>query len=34
MPDFRNMGLEFQNIFVIFEILVLEFVLLQSLVQK
>ena len=34
MPDFRNMALEFQNIFFIFEILVLEFVLLQSLVQK
>ena len=34
MADIRNLGLEFENAFVIFEISVLEFVLLQSYVQK
>ena len=34
MPDLRTLWLEFENIIVIFEISVLEFVLLQSLVQK
>ena len=34
MPNFRILGLEFENTIVIFEISVLEFVLLQSLVQK
>ena len=34
MPDFRISELEFENIIVIFETSVLEFVLLQSLVQK
>ena len=34
MSDFRILGLEFENIIVIFEISVLEFVLLQSLVQN
>ena len=29
MPDFRNLALEFENIIVIFEISVSEFVLLQ-----
>ena len=34
MADFLFLGLEFENVFVIFEISVLEFVLLQSYVQK
>ena len=34
MPNLRIFGLEFENTIVIFEISVLEFVLLQSLVQK
>ena len=34
MPDLRIFALEFENIFIVFEISVLEFVLLQSLVQK
>ena len=34
MPDMHILGLEFENIFVIFEISVLKLVLLQSLVQK
>ena len=34
MPDLRIFGLEFENTIVIFEISVLELVLLQSLVQK
>ena len=34
MPSFRILGLEFENIIVIFEISVLEFVLPLSLVQK
>ena len=34
MLDVRIFGVEFENIFIIFEICVLEFVLLQSLVQK
>ena len=34
MPDFRILRLEFENINVIFEISIIEFVLLQSLVQK
>ena len=34
MPDMHIVGLEFENIFVIFEISILEFVLLQSLLQK
>ena len=34
MPDLRILWLEFQNIIFEFEISVLEFVLLQSLVQK
>ena len=34
MPDFPILGLEFQNIIVIFEISFLEFALLQSLVLK
>ena len=29
MPDFRNLGVEFENIIVVFEIYVPEFVLLQ-----
>ena len=29
MPDFRNLGVEFENIIVVFEINVPEFVLLQ-----
>ena len=34
MSDFRILALEFENVIVILEISVLEFVLLQSLVQK
>ena len=34
MSDFRILGLEFENIIVIFEISVFEFDLLQSLMQK
>ena len=34
MPDLGISGMEFENIFVMFQINVLEFVLLQSLVQK
>ena len=34
MPNLRIFGLEFENIIVMFQISVLEFVLLQSLVQK
>ena len=34
MPDFRNLGLEFENIIVIFEINVPEFDLLQRWEQK
>ena len=34
MPNLCIFGLEFENTIVIFEISVLEFVLLQSLVQK
>ena len=34
MSNLRNFGLEFENILVKFQISVLEFVLLQNLVQK
>ena len=34
MPHLCIFGLEFENIIVMFQIIVLEFVLLQSLVQK
>ena len=34
MPDFLIFGLEFENIIVIFEVSVLKFVLLLSLVSK
>ena len=34
MPNLGIFGLEFENIIVTFQIIVLEFVLLQSLVQK
>ena len=34
IPDLRILGLQFESTIVIFEISVLEFVLLQSLVQK
>ena len=34
MPNLCVLGLEFENIIVMFQISVLEFVLLQSLVQK
>ena len=34
MPNLHSLGLEFENIIVMFQISVLEFVLFQSLVQK
>ena len=34
MSDFHILGLEFENIIVIFKISILEFVFLQSVVQK
>ena len=34
MPNLRIFGLEFENIILMFQIIVLEFVLMQSLVQK
>ena len=34
VPDFRILGLEFENIIAIFEASILEFVLTSSLVQK